>query len=264
MTMEYCFSRCNSRGWKLAGLKNGINCMCGDDLAPWAVKDAGLQKCSIPCPGDRSETCGGVSNVQVASFGCLGPPLNQGSNAVIASCTDLSSQQWTVGSGGSICLVNSTTACLNAFSRKEHASVIVGSNHTPWALVTATPQKPNCPSATGQGCAACTSIVDRYTVCTMHYTLCTMHYTVCTMHYTYTTKPVHPMWTGTVHSAYCLVHSAYCLVHSAYCIVHSAYCIVHSAYCIVHTVPYLMPVDTLWIGAARVSGAVRHASGQAR
>jgi hypothetical protein len=161
MTMEYCFSRCNSRGWKLAGLQSGTNCMCGDALPSWAVKDpAGLDKCSSPCAGDASETCGGASNVQVASFSCLGPALNQGSSAVIAKCTDRASQQWTVGGGGSICLVNSSTACLNAFVRKEHASIIVGGNHTPWGLNTATPQKPNCPSASGQGCAACSSIVD--------------------------------------------------------------------------------------------------------
>jgi hypothetical protein len=116
LTLEYCASTCNKRGFTLAGLQNGTACTCGSEIAPWAQKDPNMAACNTPCPGDSTETCGGPTHVQVTTFTCLGPPLNQGSNAVIASCTDPASQRWVMQNGPDngriICLGNGTAECL--------------------------------------------------------------------------------------------------------------------------------------------------------
>ena len=101
-----------------------------------------MAPCNIPCAGDKSEMCGGASHVQVIAFSCLGPPLNQGSSAVIANCTDPPSQRWYVSNFGSICLANTTFGneqCLNAFARTEHAAIVLSINQSSWKVAPSPP-----------------------------------------------------------------------------------------------------------------------------
>eukprot|EP01059_Diplonema_ambulator_P016847 TRINITY_DN28820_c0_g1_i1.p1 TRINITY_DN28820_c0_g1~~TRINITY_DN28820_c0_g1_i1.p1 ORF type:complete len:2516 (+),score=639.61 TRINITY_DN28820_c0_g1_i1:711-7550(+) len=57
-TVEECTGVCQHNGYKYAGLQYGKECYCGDDIT--TSEAVGVSDCSYPCPGNASETCGGV------------------------------------------------------------------------------------------------------------------------------------------------------------------------------------------------------------
>merc|ERR1711918_328897 len=56
MTRVACIQVCFSRGDKLAGVENGEQCMCGNSVLGEAAPST---NCTMPCPGNSSELCGG-------------------------------------------------------------------------------------------------------------------------------------------------------------------------------------------------------------
>ncbi|PAA59533.1 hypothetical protein BOX15_Mlig015747g2 [Macrostomum lignano] len=63
MSRTKCLNACAKRGYKLFGLKSGSECYCGNNLMHSSLADAG--KCSLPCPGDKSQQCGGKSEMSI-------------------------------------------------------------------------------------------------------------------------------------------------------------------------------------------------------
>ena len=64
MTHEMCFYLCGNLGYTYAGLEYGQECWCGnnfDDLTPPLADD----RCSMPCAGDATETCGNGNTLQL-------------------------------------------------------------------------------------------------------------------------------------------------------------------------------------------------------
>ena len=88
MTPRVCFLECLNQGPNIAfyGLKNGIDCYCGEKLRYFHVKseqkililfsfhrqfngiDVPRSSCNIPCPGDPSENCGGSKELRLFSM----------------------------------------------------------------------------------------------------------------------------------------------------------------------------------------------------
>ncbi|KAL1864253.1 hypothetical protein Daus18300_007850 [Diaporthe australafricana] len=64
MTSNKCLVLCSYNSFYYAGLQFGTECWCGNSLDPNA-KPIDQSKCSIPCGGDSSETCGGSLALQL-------------------------------------------------------------------------------------------------------------------------------------------------------------------------------------------------------
>ena len=64
MTLEHCRDSCGNYAY--FGLRNGNECYCGDDYSlPLDITfDA---ECSIECPGNRLESCGGAYRMNIWS-----------------------------------------------------------------------------------------------------------------------------------------------------------------------------------------------------
>jgi hypothetical protein len=60
-----CVSYCKSKGWALAGTEYGGQCYCGNSLTGSALLED--SSCSLPCEGEKSETCGGDWSLSVYS-----------------------------------------------------------------------------------------------------------------------------------------------------------------------------------------------------
>lgn len=65
MTVLSCSETC---GDKFSGVLNGHDCYCGYEPSAAAVKVNNLE-CNVPCPGARTESCGGVSRIVVYESG---------------------------------------------------------------------------------------------------------------------------------------------------------------------------------------------------
>ncbi|GJJ16009.1 hypothetical protein Clacol_010288 [Clathrus columnatus] len=61
-TPSSCAAACAAAGFQVMGLENGSECWC-DNYMPYAVSANG--ECNLPCNGDLSKACGGVSVIQV-------------------------------------------------------------------------------------------------------------------------------------------------------------------------------------------------------
>lgn len=61
MTKEMCFYNCYARGFKHAGLENGNECWCGNEIG--AGDKVADDLCALPtamaCHGDQNQPCGG-------------------------------------------------------------------------------------------------------------------------------------------------------------------------------------------------------------
>ncbi|XP_070569482.1 uncharacterized protein [Ptychodera flava] len=57
MTVQACLKSCRDGGFLLAGVENGTECYCGDDVK--AVKKSGNQHCATKCGGEKYQSCGG-------------------------------------------------------------------------------------------------------------------------------------------------------------------------------------------------------------
>jgi hypothetical protein len=64
MSHEYCFLTCTQAGFTYAGVEYGYECWCGNSL-PEVTHELLADSCSQTCPGDSSETCGGVGAIEL-------------------------------------------------------------------------------------------------------------------------------------------------------------------------------------------------------
>lgn len=74
-TLEMCAEACCADGYAggYSGAEYGAQCFCAK---PGAVNPAQLPKstqCSAPCPGNKSETCGGANAITIFSAKCSAP-----------------------------------------------------------------------------------------------------------------------------------------------------------------------------------------------
>ncbi|KAF7531846.1 hypothetical protein G7054_g8500 [Neopestalotiopsis clavispora] len=59
-TVDFCVAACDSKKYSLSGLKNGIECWCGNKIdAQSKVEPGVIGKCTTPCGGDIRQMCGG-------------------------------------------------------------------------------------------------------------------------------------------------------------------------------------------------------------
>ncbi|KAL8772354.1 MAG: hypothetical protein Q9194_004646 [Teloschistes cf. exilis] len=66
MTIETCLAYCKSKGAAYAGIEYRRECYCGSSIAPDAVaNDSG---CTLTCPGNQIEMCGGSNRQNVYQF----------------------------------------------------------------------------------------------------------------------------------------------------------------------------------------------------
>eukprot|EP00051_Salpingoeca_urceolata_P008275 m.104771 g.104771 ORF g.104771 m.104771 type:complete len:488 (-) comp15665_c1_seq2:25-1488(-) len=66
MTRELCMAACFGRHQRLAGVEDGRQCMCGNSTTA-AVPST---NCTMACPGESSELCGGYKAINVLNFTC--------------------------------------------------------------------------------------------------------------------------------------------------------------------------------------------------
>ena len=66
MTREQCMLSCFGLEKSLAGLEDGGQCMCGDSVTE-AVPST---NCTVACPGNSSQLCGGWMAINVMNFTC--------------------------------------------------------------------------------------------------------------------------------------------------------------------------------------------------
>ncbi|KAF1983138.1 WSC-domain-containing protein [Aulographum hederae CBS 113979] len=59
MTIENCIEFCDADNYMYAGLENGNQCFCGNDVPTDRIPVASTAMCQTPCAGDSSEYCGG-------------------------------------------------------------------------------------------------------------------------------------------------------------------------------------------------------------
>ncbi|WVQ79634.1 hypothetical protein IAT38_001734 [Cryptococcus sp. DSM 104549] len=72
MTIEKCTTVCADAGLPLAGIEYGSECYCGSTFANGASLDLLSTQCTMNCPGDETETCGGPNALSVyLSLGTL-------------------------------------------------------------------------------------------------------------------------------------------------------------------------------------------------
>ncbi|CZR70098.1 uncharacterized protein PAC_19999 [Phialocephala subalpina] len=78
MTDEACVAFCNSNQFIYAGTEYSSQCFCGATIASTATQVNGTTDCTMPCSGNFSEPCGGLSRLSVFWNGVLPPSTNPG------------------------------------------------------------------------------------------------------------------------------------------------------------------------------------------
>ncbi|KAF7933528.1 uncharacterized protein EAE98_003237 [Botrytis deweyae] len=78
MTDESCFSYCTSKSLNYAGTEYASECYCGNSLAAGAGR-ALASDCSMRCPGNATEFCGGPNRLNLFWNGKSPPQTNPGS-----------------------------------------------------------------------------------------------------------------------------------------------------------------------------------------
>eukprot|EP01064_Diplonema_japonicum_P039206 TRINITY_DN977_c0_g5_i1.p1 TRINITY_DN977_c0_g5~~TRINITY_DN977_c0_g5_i1.p1 ORF type:complete len:2288 (+),score=451.00 TRINITY_DN977_c0_g5_i1:87-6950(+) len=71
-TVEECTGLCQHNGYTYAGLQFGIQCYCGNSISS-SVR-AGNSECSMECPGNSLQTCGGVDRNEIYSLKAVVKP----------------------------------------------------------------------------------------------------------------------------------------------------------------------------------------------
>ncbi|RVD84119.1 uncharacterized protein DFL_005886 [Arthrobotrys flagrans] len=67
MTQSLCQDLCYGQEFTLAGLKNGNECVCGDQFISAPIQD-GKGQCTKACAGNENEHCGGEFFLEVFAF----------------------------------------------------------------------------------------------------------------------------------------------------------------------------------------------------
>ncbi|KAJ5652587.1 WSC domain protein [Penicillium longicatenatum] len=62
-TIETCQSTCSSAGFSYAGMEYGTQCFCGNAIMNNA--QSGSAGCTIPCPANSAENCGGSNAINM-------------------------------------------------------------------------------------------------------------------------------------------------------------------------------------------------------
>ena len=57
LTVKWCVQRCQSLGYRYAGVQDGYQCRCGNSVGKHGTGSP--ETCRAPCRGNRLETCGG-------------------------------------------------------------------------------------------------------------------------------------------------------------------------------------------------------------
>jgi hypothetical protein len=78
MTVEKCAASC--AGFKYFGLEYYFECYCGNTLQPGSVQVPSTD-CKFPCKGDKTETCGANSRLNLYGFGDASAPLTPASSS---------------------------------------------------------------------------------------------------------------------------------------------------------------------------------------
>ncbi|TVY28312.1 WSC domain-containing protein [Lachnellula hyalina] len=77
MTQESCVSYCSSNNFAYAGIEYSAECYCGNAIATGAISSNPAQ-CSMTCPGDATEGCGGPSRLSLFWSGkTIAAPANK-------------------------------------------------------------------------------------------------------------------------------------------------------------------------------------------
>ncbi|ERF72227.1 hypothetical protein EPUS_02114 [Endocarpon pusillum Z07020] len=66
MTPQKCQTFCLSKNLPMAGLEYSTECFCGTDLGPGSTYNQ--TGCSMPCGGDKTQTCGGPNRLDVYEY----------------------------------------------------------------------------------------------------------------------------------------------------------------------------------------------------
>jgi len=66
LTPAVCAAHCDSNGFATAGVQDGHECWCGNNLSnnSLAGHKANATECNYPCVGDQAQTCGGYFRVR--------------------------------------------------------------------------------------------------------------------------------------------------------------------------------------------------------
>ena len=72
MNHDACAQMCQDHKFTLAGVEDQHQCFCGDKLPSPAPKHS--SGCTMKCPSNSSELCGGPDALLVFKFACAGPP----------------------------------------------------------------------------------------------------------------------------------------------------------------------------------------------
>jgi hypothetical protein len=65
MTVDLCRSTCRSQGYIYSGVESGNECYCDNKLVSNGVIAIG---CTMPCPGNSAQLCGGSDRINVYSL----------------------------------------------------------------------------------------------------------------------------------------------------------------------------------------------------
>ena len=142
MTHHLCMQVCNERGFAMAGLEFGTQCMCGDFIEAGAVP-ADASECQMRCEGDPSQACGDAWRILILDFTCKGAPQGGSPMALMSPCSAESYDQdlwnWTSwadltnpNKGSPLCLQFWPTMCLATEADHEHSRVTVTRNPEKW------------------------------------------------------------------------------------------------------------------------------------
>jgi hypothetical protein len=64
-TIEMCTSSCAGAGFVIAGLKNGVDCWCGNAMESTSAVLTVDSVCRVACPGNTAEICGAQGRMSV-------------------------------------------------------------------------------------------------------------------------------------------------------------------------------------------------------
>ena len=68
-SIEACTTACHDDGFKVAGLMNGTQCLCGNALNGASAVSIVDSACRIACPSHADEVCGAEQRLSVYSSG---------------------------------------------------------------------------------------------------------------------------------------------------------------------------------------------------
>ncbi|KAF8853757.1 WSC-domain protein [Acephala macrosclerotiorum] len=122
MTDEACVAYCNINEFIYAGTEYSSQCFCGATIASAATLVNETTDCTMPCSGNFSEPCGGLSRLSIFWNGVLPPSTNPGvSGWSFAGCYAegvtgriLPNQVATPGGPGNLTVSLCTSTCQTA------------------------------------------------------------------------------------------------------------------------------------------------------